>query len=233
MAKWRKSWLKNLIMVEYDSDLDGVLDRASIPSLFGVRNEVLGKFSDPKVLILTSSMKSLLNSGEVMGNITANTQTMTFTGWSSSPTLSSWLYWDLPLSATKVYAKATIRTNREYTCIEFCDASGSTESNPPDSYQLRLSDQAWAYLDLVKNVGGNETTLKSENTGISKVNYITLEAFCDINTFSTWVNGADKWLDVPIDPSAIPSIESVRLRYRPSLVDDAAYLRGDVVIVYE
>jgi len=230
--KWM---LKNV----YDTDEDNVIDwKAS--RLAGVRQEVLQNFSDPKVLIATSSMNEVLNSADlveaVAGNISSNSQELTIIGGSDSAAGKSWMYWNLPTSATKVYL--ILRVNPVYsvnyrTDIHLCNADGSTEINPPDYYFVRfnLSNSAQDFL-CGKYISGTQTQQAIESVDLSANTYYLVEFYWKYGTYKVW---RDNTLKFTISDTDISSILAVRL-YVYDISTSQALLskfKGNIVIIYE
>ncbi|MBW2674580.1 MAG: hypothetical protein JRD89_14415, partial [Deltaproteobacteria bacterium] len=79
-----------------------------------VRSEVLAQFTDPKLLICTSSMNEVYNSADKVeyqaGNITANSQELTIVGGSSTEAGNSFIYWNLPYAVKKLYIRSSLNS---------------------------------------------------------------------------------------------------------------------------
>ncbi|MHC1623676.1 MAG: hypothetical protein ACXQTR_03705 [Candidatus Methanospirareceae archaeon] len=225
----------------------GVLDLARIPILdwsklqfFGVRQEVLARFSDPKILIATSSMNLLLASADKVeyasGNITANSQELTIIGGTSTESGQSWVYWNLPYPATKVYVRVLMNlVDAGAMTIDLTNGDGSTLLNPPDLYQVSISvPQATADFRLIKNVGGEGTVIASEAVDLAYNTYYDIEFYTDRSTglLETWRDGVKKFSVTDTD---ISSIASVRLRVYDGSTSEAqsGKYKGPVVIIYE
>jgi len=236
----------------YDSDVDGVFDLAAIPVLdwtklqfFGVRQEILSKFSDPKILIATSSMNLLLASADKVeaasGNISATSQELTIIGGSSSAAGNSWVYWNLPEAATKVYAVAQLKSvNAPIIEIDFADGDGSTRKNPPDFYRITIEiPKATQDSKLDKNVAGTWTTLAYEAVDLSYDTYYNVEFYFEgdgagNNNLKAWRDGVLK-IDISDSEPDIPSILSVRINVYDASTSAAqsGKVKGPVVIIYE
>jgi len=226
----------------YDDDLDGVLDWKAL-QFPGVRQSVLVEFTDPKILIATSSMLEVYNSADkveyAVGNISANSKELTIVGGTSTEAGNSWVYWNLPEDATKVYVKITMTCQHSAgeAAIDLCDDSGETLSNPPDFYKLLVKPKtalALGYFRLCKVVGGSETILDTEDVDWSAGTYTTVEIFCNISTVKVWRDGVLKF-SVEGDDANIPSIKSVRLRCNDESTSAtvSATFKGMIIIVYE
>jgi hypothetical protein len=217
------------------------LIKAIIP---GIRAEVLNKFTAPRLLISSSSMLDIMNSAEkveaVAGNITATSQEMTIIGGSATATGDSWVYWNLPISATKVYvrAKLMVPTGSKSGSIDLCEQSGDLARFAAglDFYEIRLQpENATQDLQLVKWLGATGSIVAYEAVDLSYDTFYDYEVYIDMNNAWIWRDGVLKINGVAIDPTNIPSISSIALRCHDGSTAAAqeAHFRGQVVIIYE
>jgi len=227
----------------YDDDLDGVLDWKAL-RFPGIRQSVLAEFTDPKILIVTSSMLDVYNSADKVehtaGNISADSKELTIVGGSDTEAGNSWVYWNLPEDATKVYVKVkmTCNSGSGEALVDLCDANGGTLSNPPDFYELLMqqmpTETTAGWFRLNKVVGGSRSELANEDITVLTGTFVTAEIFCDIDTVKVWRDNELKF-NVAGDNANIPSIKSVRLRCNDKDTAEArsAIFKGMVIIVYE
>jgi hypothetical protein len=211
----------------------------------GVRREVLMKFTDPKILIATSSMKLLLTSADIVeavaGNITSTSQELTIVGGSATAAGNSWIYWNLPKATTKVYVRALVADESGgYTTLNLCDADASTLVNPPDYYSITIkTDNVAEDFLLAKNVAGTDTVIATEAVDLVSLQYYEVECYFEGDGTGNWVIKA--WRDEELkfnlshSEAGIPSIASVRFRKYDSSTTAAlkGLIKGQVVIIYE
>ena len=229
--KWM---LKNV----YDTDEDNVIDWKAL-QLAGVRQEVLQNFTDPKILIATSSMNEVLNSADLVevqaGNISSDSQELTIVGGTSSTKGHSWVYWNLPVDASKVYIKARLNNvNVSVITIELCNGDASTFSNPPNFYSLQLypsgSTNDYALKKVVNDVW---STLGYEAVDLNYNTYYKIEFYWDNSgTLKGW---RDDSLKINVNNTAISPIRAVRFRVYDNSTSEAqsGKLKGEVIIIYE
>jgi hypothetical protein len=210
-----------------------------------VRQEILAKFADPKILINTSSMKSLLAGADIVeavaGNITATSQELAIVGGSATATGHSWVYWNLPERVTKVYVHVNMADESGgYTTLNFCNADASTLTHPPDYYSItvKIDNVAEDFL-LAKNVAGTDTVIAIEAVDLVSLQYYDIEAYFESDgagnwTIKVWRDGVLKF-DLSHSEAGIPSIASVRFRKYDNSTTAAlkGLLKGPVVIIYE
>jgi len=228
------------------------LDLAYIPVLDwtkllfpGVRQEVLKEFSDPKILMMTSSMLDLMGSAEkvevVAGNVSATSKELTIIGGSSTATGFSWIFWDLPGTFLKVYAKTFFcSVDTHITAISFCDASASTLINPPDVYITFLDIPAVKQdFKFYKSVGGVGQTLSIESVSLAYLTFYSVEMFyvgdgTGANRIRVWRDGVLKFDFSETEPE-IPNIQAVRFYVYDGSTTAAlsGKYRGYTVIIYE
>jgi len=228
----------------YDDDLDGALDWKAL-RFPGVRQSVLAEFTDPRILIATSSMLEVCNSADKVehaaGNISATSKELTIVGGTSSEAGDSWIYWNLPNPATKVYVHAFMACEDGGDfAIEFCDGDGSTLANPPDRFYILLNI-AWSTKDfqLWKAVGDTATDIASEAVDLTSLEYYEVEAYFDGDgegnwAIKVWRDGVLKF-DLTHSEAEIPSIHSIRFRKHDPSTSAAikGLIKGHVVIIYE
>jgi len=235
-------------------DSDGLVPLANIPVLDwtklqfpGVRQEILAKFSDPKILIATSSMLLLLNSAEKVeaasGNISATSQDLEIAGGTSTKEGRSWIYWNLPKTTTRVYVRLFLADEGNALwggAIQLCDDDGSTFANPPDMYNLGLqvARSAEDFL-LQKNVGGTWTDLVKESVDLTANQFYDIELYFEgdgagKNCLKAWRDGVLKF-DYSDTETEIPSIASVRIMCsdNSTTTTEIIHIRGAFIVIYE
>lgn len=254
--------------VLYDSDLDNLIDQlashthdaadivtgvlalARIPVLdwtklqfFGIRQEILAKFTNPKLLIATSSMLALLNSAEKVeaaaGNISATSKELTIVGGTATAAGKSWIYLNLPEPATKVYVSimAADDGNDYTTLICLMQSDGSLPFDDVNAYGYMTGfnlSQVANDFKLWKTVGGTATLLAAEAVDLTANQYYHIEFYTDINTVQVWRDGVLKF-NVAGDTTNITQINSVQLMCNDGSTTAAktSKFKGMVVIVYE
>jgi len=205
-----------------------------------VRQSVLAQFSDPKLLICTSSMNEVYYSADKVehtaGNITSNSQELTIVGGSATAEGHSWVYWNLPETATRAYIRVQMNSvNAASLMLEACDSDASLLDNPPDRYYIALEVPSTGQdLKLKKGVGGIKTTLAYESVDLSYNTYYDLELCVDVaaHTLEAWRDGAKKF---EVSDSDITQIASVRMRMFDDSTSEAqsGKLKGPLVVIYE
>ena len=226
----------------YDSDLDGVIDW-KVLQFFGVRQEILAKFTDPKLLIATSSMLALLNSadkaGSNTGGISATSQELTITGGTSTASGSTWIYFELPDPASKVYTIAKLNSvNCQDIDIDYFYGDPTTSPGSTSDYRYSayiVVPASASDFKVCKVVGGTTTVLASESVDLSNNTYYTVEFYCDVNNeILAYRDGVLKF-NVSPDPTNIPEIDAVRLRVFDisTTTAQSGKFKGIVVIIYE
>jgi len=207
--------------------------------LFGVRQEVLDLFEDPKVLINTCSMNYVRKSADKAeasaGNISSNSKELTIIGGTASTKDNSWVYWNLPTDASRVYTKVhMLVVSNGYTTIDYCDADGSTYDNPPNTYLVWLQPQnATKDFGMQKRLSGTNYDLGSEGIDLSANTYYLVEYYWDDSgKLKVW---RDNVLKFDITDTAISPIRSVRFRMRDNSTSEAlkGKFKGPVIIIYE
>jgi len=205
-----------------------------------VRSEVLAQFTDPKLLICTSSMNEVLNSADKVeyqaGNITANSQELTIVGGSASTGGDSWVYWNLPDTATKAYARLQMNdVNAELLSLDFCNADASTSVNPPDFYNVCYRGLPAPFdFRLEKSVGGSTTLLGVQAAVMDADTYYELEFYVD-----TVAQALEVWRDnakiFSVSDTDISQIAAVRVRCYDSSTSEAqsGKFKGPLVVIYE
>jgi len=245
LVKLAWSYIKSKLEAEsdyrvkpYDNDLNNILDWKSL-QYFGVRREILAEFENPQVLINTSSMLKVYNACDrveyAAGNISANSKELTIVGGTSTEPGNSWVYWNLPKAANKVYVRATLNAIDHDIIIDLCNGDGSTLSNPPDFYSLELVPETFIDRDLqlTKTIAGTRTIIDDPLISLSRNKYYTLEFYCAIGSVQK------SWLDGSIvnegGDTEITSIWSVRFRVydNSDTTAQTSKVKGPVVIIYE
>jgi len=242
------SYIKNRLKREgaenklYDEDINGSIDIGKL-NLIGVKNRFLKNFTDPEILVATSSMKHLLNSVDkhehTAGNIRATTKELTIIGGSSSSAGYSYIYADLYFPAHKAYIKANLNAyNCRYIAIDICDDSGANLVNPPDVYDIRIVPPAsLSDFRLAKTVAGSTTFLAAEAVDLFPNHYYLVEIYAKItgnNYFEVYRDG-EFIGSYGESESAITQIQSIRIRVYDDSSSEAQEGRvcAPVVIIYE
>jgi len=220
-----------------DKNADGVVDAAG--GFPGVR--VLSEFSDPKILIATSSMRELYNSADeyVAGSISVNTQELEIFGGTASAKGWTLIGFILPFPATRVYVKTwACCVNAPNTNIFMCN-EGAIDA--PDKYEksYRLCLDAYNnQLSLQKGVGGSYTVLGSVS-GVDYNTFYKLEMYFSgdgsgNNTIKIWRDDVLE-IDVSDSETNIPTINDIRFAVRDDSDTEArsGKFKGYTVIVYE
>jgi len=229
-------------------DADALVKLANIPIMdwsklqfFNVRQDILAKFSNPKLLIATSSMLQLLNSAEkvVAGSISATTKELTIIGGSSTATGRSFVGWNLPSKASKVYISGFHNSiNATHTIFDLLDAPYNVARGGSSDYNYHVLTHIGATasdLQLRKTVGGTTTTLATEGVDLAYDTWYSIEFYVDvINEVKVWRDGVLKFNIAP-DTANIPEIESVAIRTEDTstTVAQTGKYKGQVVIIYE
>jgi len=242
------SYIKNRLKTEgaenklYDEDTNGSIEISKL-NLIGIKNRFLKNFTNPEILIATSSMKHLLNSADkheyAAGNITATTKELTIIGGDSSTATYSWIYFDLYFPAHKAYIKANLNAyNCRFISIDICDDLGSNLSNPPDFYEIRLVPSAQlSDLMLIKTVGGSSDLLATEAVDLLQAHYYLIEIYIEIAETNHLEIYRDKELALAYEESElnISQILSFRIRVYDASTSEAqaGKVCAPVVIIYE
>ncbi len=254
LAKKKASWnevkqklqTEGALNIAYDSDLQQIIDYNKL-QLFGIRKEVLKEFTSPKVLLITSSMNLALVSADIVeaaaGNISATSQELTIIGGTSTSSGHSWVYWDLPEPATKVYVKVSMNSvDAANTTIDLGASSFSaTPYDAVDQYRIFLAiGNAAADFRTSKVVAGTSTILTTESVDLNYNTYYLVETLfvgdgAGNNRIKVWRDGILKF-DFTDTETAISSIQSIRfLTYDSSTTAaQSSKFKGDpLVIIYE
>jgi len=233
----------------YDRQLVGQLDVDVIPELdwtkqkfLGVRQEVLKKFSNPQILIATSNMK-LVELGDkresVSGNISATSKELTIIGGSETATGRSWVFFDLPTSANKLYVRASMNSvNATSLFVAFSEASGLVDIDNVnfDGYYLNLALIFDAEdFRIEKRVGGVNTTIAIESVDLTYDTYYVCEFFSDIDNLWAWRDNSLIFDTISGDPSVIEEFNSIQLTTHDNstTVAQKGRFKGPIVIIYE
>ncbi len=229
---------------KYDSDLDGVIDWKAL-RFFGVRQEILKNFDDPKLLIATSSMLQLLNSADKAGSntagISATSKELTIVGGTSTTTGTTWIYLSLPENATKVYATANLNNvncnNVDLELFAGSDPTVAPGSTGDTRYDVQIVvPNATNDFVLAKHVNGVYTVIASEAIDLSNDVYYKVEMFLD-NENSILQVFRDNVLKFNVTPDItnLPSITAVRFFVHDvsTTIAQSGKFKGPVVIIYE
>jgi len=233
-------------------DSNALVPLANIPVLDysklqfpGVRQSILAKFTNPKILIATSSALLLLNSVDKVeaasGNITATSQELTIVGGTATASGKSWIYWNLPQGATKLYLNTNLNVvNADGMAITLCNGDGSTWVNPPDFFGIYITPpNSAADFQLGKNVSGTFTLIAQENVDLSYDTYYNVEAYFEGDGSGNW--NINVWRDDVLKFNATQSVASIAniQAVRICTVDSSTTaaqsgkVKGMVVIIYE
>jgi len=216
--------------------------------LLGVRPEVLDYFEEPKLLVSELSMERLLQSATgieeaASGNVSADKGILTIIGGTSTKKGKSWVYWNLPESATKFYIKCKLADDDvPYGIgIHFCNDDGGVGwANPPDFFIVDINVAKSAEdFELGKVVGGTYTRFSYESVDLSANQFYRVEVYIEGDgdgnwNFKTWRDGTLKF-DESHTETAIKTIESVRFGVNDNSTTAAATgkVMGQVVMIYE
>jgi hypothetical protein len=231
-------------------DADALVPLAQIPVLDytklqfpAVRQETLAKFTDPKILTITSSMLELLNSAEKVeaaaGNITANSQELTVVGGTATAAGNSWVYWNLPKAATKVYVRllGLASSGNGRPMWRLMDCPGSTPMGDLSDYEYYLAintAEVAADYRFHKIVGGTLTVLATADD-LANLTYYDVEIYIDTqNEIEVYRDGILKFSLTP-DSANIPEIEAIAFGCMDTTTTSAEYakFKGSVVVIYE
>jgi len=170
------------------------------------------------------------------GNISSTSQVLTVNGGTATSQDSSWVYYNLPDAATKVYARAQMLASANgIAYIEMCDGSSATLQNPPNRYEVSIVPYSGANeLRLYKSISGAYSEIAHEDVDLNIDTYYTGEAFFDVSehTLEVWRDGVKKF---DASDSDITSIQSVRLRCYDNSATSLQYakFKGPLVVIYE
>jgi len=230
-------------------DSNGLVPLTNIPVLdwtklqfFGVRQEILAEFSDPKLVIATTSMLQLLNSSEKVeaasGNITATSKELTIVGGTATASGRSWVFFDLPDPASKIYIRSKMNSvNAQATYIAFAQSAGNIAWGNTSFYGYAAGlviPLATADFKLWKCIGGTTSILASEAVDLSNNVYYDVEIYCDLNTIKVWRDGVLKF-DAIGDTTNVTEINSIQFACYDALTTatQTSKYKGVVVIIYE
>ncbi len=208
----------------------------------GARQEVLAEFNDPKIVIATTSMLQLLNSGDKVeaasGNITATSKELTIIGGTATASGRSWVFFDLPNPTSKIYIRSKMNSvNAQATYIAFAQSAGNIAWGTLSFYGYAVGlaiPSAAADFKLWKCIGGTTSILASEAVDLSNNVYYDVEIYCDLNTIKVWRDGVLKF-DVVGDTTNVTEINSIQFAcYDASTTaTQTSKYKGVVVIIYE
>jgi len=223
----------------YDDDLNGVLDWR-VMQFPGVRQEILAEFSDPKILIITSSMLDVFNSADKVehtaGNISADSQELEIVGGSASADGQSWIYWDLPIDAEKVYVRAQLNSVNCYIiAIDICSSSGATFCGPPDFFAVSLSPDSTYKMFIADYIGQcNGYIYATDDTPLSHNTFYEIEVYYNWGTVKYYRDGNYINSYTNTSTGSTPA-RCVRIRVHDSSTAEAqsGKVRGSLVIIYE
>jgi len=210
---------------------------------FNVRREVLAEFTNPKLLIATSSMNSLYNSADkvITGSISANSKELTIVGGTATSTGNTWIYWNLPEDAKKAYMRASINSvNARTANLELCYGDAGDLFYPLQFYCvvtcIPLSAEDFS---LRKYADTTVTILAVESVDLSYDTYYDVEFYykgdgMGNNKLKVWRDGVLKF-DIDDVAATIPYVSSVRIRvYDDSDVEEqSGKVKDNVVVIYE
>ena len=205
---------------------------------YGVRPEILQLFDNPQLLVNTCNMKEIANNADqhIEGAINVSTDLLELVGGTSSASGNTWIYWNLPTSATKMYIKTRVMVNNTGEVdLEITDADASTLRNPPNYYQLYVNPPSTtADFQLLKNVEGTYSQLAKEAVDLDANTYYDVELFVDVanGNIKAYRDGVLKF---DITDTSITTIKSARIRVYDSSTSTAesGYISGQTVIIYE
>lgn len=223
--KWM---LKNV----YDTDEDNVIDWKAL-QVIGVRQSVLQNFSNPKVLIATSSMNEVLNSADLneaqAGNIYSDSQELTIIGGTTSANGASWVYWDLPINASKIYTKAYLKhvefASDESISIDYGDVGNNYW------YQLKIINLTTLDFNIRKIYGGG-SNIAEEAVDLSADTWYLVEFYWEVGNLKAWRDNVKKF---DVNDSDITQINEVRINVWDASggAQHKGKVKGDVIIIYE
>lgn len=205
---------------------------------YGVRPEILQLFDNPQLLANTCNMKEIANNADqhIEGAINVSTDLLELVGGTATARGWTWIYWNLPENATKMYIKTRVMANNaEEVYIEITDADASTLNNPPNIYQLYIKPPSTtADFRLIKNVGGTALILAIEAVDLDANTYYDVELFVDVATGNIKAY-RDGVLKFNITDTSITTIKSARIRVSDysTTAAQSGYISGQTVIIYE
>jgi len=242
------SYIKNRLKTEgaenklYDEDINGSIEISKL-NLIGIENRFLKNFTNPEILIATSSMKHLLNSADkheyAAGNITATTKELTIIGATSTEKGDSWIYFDLYFPAHKAYIKANLNpVTCQAIAIDILTDSGSNAL--PNQYYCWIEPPAdLSDFNLAKIVNLSATVLATEAVDLPQNRYYLVEIYAEIT------EEGDNYLEIYRDKDLVfayeesePNISQI-LSFRMRVWDNSdseaqeGRICGPVVIIYE
>jgi len=212
------------------------LDGKRSGELIGIRQEVLDLFNEPKLLLRTSNMNALL--GDIVeaqaGNVSSDSEELTIIGGTSSATGTSWMYWNLPVDASRVYAKVYINSvDAQDVIVQFCNADASTWKNPPDFYGIYLTiGQSAGDLRFLKNISGSATQIAAESVDLSYNTYYLIEFYWEYGVQKVWRDNSLKFNLTDTDISSIRAVRLVAVDGSTSEAQSGKF-KGEVIIIYE
>jgi len=225
-------------------DANALLPAANFPivpwsklNFFGVRQEVLAEFSEPKLLLVTSNMNAL--DGDKVeyaaGNVSSTSEELTVVGGTATSGGDSWMYWDLPKSTQRLYVRALMQAlNGGLPVFNLQPTSGSA-----------LGDRYNVYIDVLKAAGdfrlakviaGVGTSLAVEGIDLTTGTYYDVEFYYYSDGVTAFIKvWRDGILKFDVTDTDITSLFSVGLRCYDESTAAAwsAKFKGQIVVIYE